>query len=372
MPKQDSDYLFESGLCIVPERLRRARELRSMTQEVLASQAKLDQSYIALIERGERIPSQDAVAKVANALELPTSYFFQPIRISLDGDSIRYRASTRLGKKATATLKSETEHYLDILSRLLDRVNPVSVKLKPKYEDPKLAARRLRATLGIDQTRPFPHLLRNFESLGGIVLALGRYEKFDAFADWVGPEKQWPIVAMSSGADATRLRMNTAHEIGHLVLHKGRPIDPQAEHEAFEFASELLISELVVKKIFLPRAPSVEELHELRSKWGVSEDALVYSANRIGLLSERQYRMYNVRIRSGRLESASEVMERPRALRMMAEVAFGVPLPYEKMEKDFHVRASELRQFFNRYAPDKSEALHQKRMNVVPMSPRVN
>ena len=369
---QGSSSLFDVGVSVVPERLRRARELRSMTQEALAAQAKLDQSYIALIERGERTPSEDAVKTLADALELPASYLCQPVRMSITSDSIRFRASTRLGKKVTATLKSETEHYLEILAVLLDRVHPVSLKLKARYESPKLAARRLRVQIAVDQSRPLLHLVRNFETLGGIVIALGRYEKFDAFADWIGAEREWPVIAMTSGVDPARLRMSIAHEIGHLILHKGRPIDPLAEHEAFEFGSELLMPELVVKRIFASRLPSLDELCELRQRWGISEDAIVYSANRIGLLSERQYRAYNVKLRSERKHSECEVGEQPRALRMMAEVAFGVPLPYDRMAESLHIRAKELEEFFGRYASEKKAKSRERGGNVVSLGSRVN
>jgi Zn-dependent peptidase ImmA (M78 family)/DNA-binding XRE family transcriptional regulator len=344
-----------------------------MTQDMLAAQAKLDQSYIALIEKGERTPSEEALKAIAAALELPVSYFFQPIRMSIVGDSIRFRASAGVGKKITATLSSETEHYLEILAVLLQRVNPVSVKFKPRNESPKTAAHRLRATLGIDQAKPLPHLVRNFEKLGGIVIALSRYRKFDAFADWVGPEREWPVVAMASGVDPARLRMTIAHEIGHLVLHKGCPIDPLAEHEAFEFGAELLMPEIIVKRVFSSGKPSLDELHELRARWGISEDAVVYSANRIGLMSERQYRDYNVKLRVERRRPESEQGEQPRALRKMAEVAFGIPLPYDKMAEVFHIGSRELEEFFERYAPEKSGSMLQTRQtNVVPMRSQVN
>jgi hypothetical protein len=61
-----------------------------------------------------------------------------------------------------------------------------------------------------------------------------------------------------------------------------------------------------------------------------------YSANRLGLMSERQYRNLNVKMKV--LLKNSE----PRAIRKMAEVAFGSPLPFDQMEKELHISAEEL------------------------------
>ena len=53
---------------IVGENVRLLRKARSMTQEQLAFEAKLDLTYIGGIERGRRNPSLLAMARIADAL----------------------------------------------------------------------------------------------------------------------------------------------------------------------------------------------------------------------------------------------------------------------------------------------------------------
>lgn len=53
--------------------VRRQREARDLTQEVLAEKASLHPTYISGIERGVRNPSLLSIAKIAKALGLSIS-----------------------------------------------------------------------------------------------------------------------------------------------------------------------------------------------------------------------------------------------------------------------------------------------------------
>jgi transcriptional regulator with XRE-family HTH domain len=61
-------------------RVRRLREAKSWTQEVLAERADLDRSYIAGIEAGLRNPSVKAAAKLARGLGVTLSELFESVR----------------------------------------------------------------------------------------------------------------------------------------------------------------------------------------------------------------------------------------------------------------------------------------------------
>jgi transcriptional regulator with XRE-family HTH domain len=60
-------------------RVRRLREAKSWTQEVLAERADLDRSYIAGIEAGLRNPSVKAAAKLARGLGVTLSELFESV-----------------------------------------------------------------------------------------------------------------------------------------------------------------------------------------------------------------------------------------------------------------------------------------------------
>lgn len=347
--------LFE--LPISPDRLRRAREMRGLTQSELARAVGVDQSHVAILESGSRQPSSLVLEALAGVLELPASYFYQPARAHLSGGTLRYRAKAALGKRAASRIRNEAEHLLDIVLYLAERVNRVPTRLQSSQEDPVSAARHLRKMFQSNRTGPVPHLIRNFEKLGGIVVALPAEESFDAFAEWGGRYRDLPIVAIADGVSPDRLRMNVAHEIGHLVLHKDVLIpEKQAEREAFQFASELLMPSDSIAPEFDAFGTNLEALLGLKQKWGVSVQALIRRAHDLDRVSERHYRTLNARIaRLGwKYEEppvAERFDERPLAVRKMAEVAFGLPLPFRAMEKALHVPESQLRLFFSRYRP---------------------
>jgi len=54
----------------IGQSLREIRERKGITQEELALNAGLNRAYIGYIERGERNPSTETLAKIAKALKI--------------------------------------------------------------------------------------------------------------------------------------------------------------------------------------------------------------------------------------------------------------------------------------------------------------
>lgn len=67
MPKRDS------VLAAFGRNVRRFREARKMTQEVLAEKAELDRTFISDVERGGRNLSIQSIVRIANALGVSAS-----------------------------------------------------------------------------------------------------------------------------------------------------------------------------------------------------------------------------------------------------------------------------------------------------------
>jgi transcriptional regulator with XRE-family HTH domain len=59
---------------VFPERLKKAREMRKLTQGGLGQRANLPSTSIAHFEAGSRKPSFDNLRKLATALEVTTDY----------------------------------------------------------------------------------------------------------------------------------------------------------------------------------------------------------------------------------------------------------------------------------------------------------
>lgn len=61
----------------IGQNLRRIRERKGITQEQLALDAGLNRAYIGYIERAERNPSTEVIAKLAKALKVPVYAIFK-------------------------------------------------------------------------------------------------------------------------------------------------------------------------------------------------------------------------------------------------------------------------------------------------------
>jgi transcriptional regulator with XRE-family HTH domain len=62
----------------IGQRVRKVRQMRSLTQKALAERLAggVDYSYIGKIERGEQLPSLKVLQRIAEALNVPLGYFF--------------------------------------------------------------------------------------------------------------------------------------------------------------------------------------------------------------------------------------------------------------------------------------------------------
>ena len=70
---------MESAKITFGRRLRLVRKSRGLTLEELGKAASIGYKHIADIERGEKVPSFDAIDALAKALEVPPYELFLPI-----------------------------------------------------------------------------------------------------------------------------------------------------------------------------------------------------------------------------------------------------------------------------------------------------
>src|SRR5690625_94945 len=59
------------------ERLRAVRQARNLTLRHLAERAEISQALLSQVERGQTSPSLKTLLKLRNALNLPSSFFFE-------------------------------------------------------------------------------------------------------------------------------------------------------------------------------------------------------------------------------------------------------------------------------------------------------
>jgi Zn-dependent peptidase ImmA (M78 family) len=103
-----------------------------------------------------------------------------------------------------------------------------------------------------------------------------------------------PVVVLNPiKRDYYRQRFDVAHELGHLIMHSDAdPGGRFVEEQAHRFASELLMPAAEIRDA-LPATMGGNvwvSLARLKEHWGVSMQALLYRARRLGRLGDVSYR----------------------------------------------------------------------------------
>ena len=260
-----------------------------MTKKALAGSVGISPLTLTRIENGEtKDPEHATVCSLAASLRYPVSFFYGDDIEELSTEAVSFRSlSSMSAKERDAALAAGALacYFDDWISQRFNLPEPMLPDLR--HENPISAASRLRSTWQLG-SRPIPNLLKLLEAKGVRVFTLAEHNKnVDAFSCWRG---QTPLVFLNTYKSPERSRFDTAHELGHLVMHmhgggKGR----DREREADQFASAFLIprDDLLAN---IPRTPTVNQLIKAKARWGVSVAALARSIYDAGAISEWHYR----------------------------------------------------------------------------------
>ena len=291
------------GRRLIPARLKEARLAARMTQTELAEVAGVKRQSVSYYESGERVPEPENMAAIARALGQPMGYFTRGDR------PVFGKFSASFFRKVGPDTKRRylaCEIYARWLVETTTVFSPIvtfpDVKL-PSYEpfdgsnrysddEIELRAISLRETFGLG-LGPLSNVVRLIESKGVIVTRIAiPNEQIEAFSFWSGDR---PFVFLASDKkSAVRSRYDAAHELAHLVLHKWvhaeEIADPdrlaQIEHEADRFAAAFLLpAQSFPNEVYVPRASA---FLELKKRWKVSIQAMIYRCKDLGIFDEQQ------------------------------------------------------------------------------------
>lgn len=271
------------------KRLSVARKRRRLTKKGLAEQVGVTPHTILRYESGTVLPSEDVVAKLAHVLRFPKEFFEKEDDLDeLDENAVSFRSlKTISAKDRHAALAAGALALL--FSDWIDQKLRLPAPDLPLINDgrPESAAQSLRHMWGWGE-RPIKNMVHLLEAKGIRVFSLWENTKtVDAFSIWRGER---PFVFLNMKKTPERSRFDAAHELGHLVLHRhGGPKGQGAEDEANRFASEFLMPAADVTAV-APRVRTLNQIVELKRKWGVSAFALIYRLFKLNILTEWQYR----------------------------------------------------------------------------------
>jgi Zn-dependent peptidase ImmA (M78 family)/transcriptional regulator with XRE-family HTH domain len=363
---------------IYPERIRQAREIRSLRQEGLAKKIGKSKAIIAQVEGNFKLISDELLSLIADATEFPIGFFSAPPHQEFPFSDVLFRARAAVKRRNTLNLVRQAEHVFHIGARIAKGLRQIPVTLNTLADPPALAAAKTRKALGLSPLDPVPHLIRTLERAGVWFIALENEEGKDAFCVWTTVrDVEVPVITIWSKEHGDRLRLSVAHELGHLVMHKVLTDKSQkeVESEAFLYAAELMMPEEAMRRELV--APvTLTSVARLKPRWGVSIQALVRRAYDLHIIAERQYHylFQQLSAKGWRTQEPKQLdiaAEKPRLLRLMAESVYGYPIDFRKMAAELFIREQELRRIMSLYA-DRSEVLPDATVNsnVVRFSKR--
>jgi Zn-dependent peptidase ImmA (M78 family)/transcriptional regulator with XRE-family HTH domain len=274
-----------------PTRLRLARDLQQASQSDLARAAGLTPAAISQFESGSTRPGGATVTRLAEALRIPTAFFYMEPVDAHEGYFRSLRRSPVVHRRRARAI-AHIAH---------DAVVATGPGAFPAYEIPRMpvddlragpaeleaVAERTRLAMGVPRG-PITDVVDLLERQGVVVIRLPLdTADVDAFSL---PFADTPVVILGSDkGDRARSRFDAAHELGHLVAHREQAWGlKEIEQQAHMFAAAFLMPARDIEEA-LPIRADWPTLFDLKRRWQVSLAALLMRARTLGRLSPEAY-----------------------------------------------------------------------------------
>ncbi|MGN5221453.1 XRE family transcriptional regulator [Aeromonas veronii] len=280
-------------------RLAQILAARRLSQAQLAMMVGVSPPTISKWNSGLQAPSAEALDRLASVVNVSAEWFTRPLLPKISKPLFRSNASAHVA--ARAMLAARMEWVDEIVTRLSEFVDFPELKLPVRNfksldeisrEDIESAANECRKLWGLGN-RAIPDLALAAEG-NGIVLVreeTGTAE-IEGLSGWssVLPDRPFILLSADKG-NGFRSRFDLAHEIGHLILHKG--MEPsldavkykQKEDQAHLFAGAFLMpAEFFAEEIRTP--VTLDSLLLVKQRYGVSVAAIIMRLYALGIIGD--------------------------------------------------------------------------------------
>lgn len=277
-------------------RLKSARKMAGFSLQELSDRMKnpVSKQAIQKYEKGVMMPDSSSLLSLSKALEVRPDYFFrEPIELR----SVEFRKKSTLGVKEQERIKAMASDFVERYHELeaclgIDTPfhNPLEGITIKSDKDIESAAEALRKNwmLGND---PIPDVIEMLEGYGVRVLMMQTHNEFDGLSAMAG---NTPVIVLNKKRDTVRKRLTALHEFAHLVLTFKGVSDKDKEKLSHAFAGAVLFPKTSFINAFGPkRMHFVEnELWAMKAYYGISVQAIMARAKRLGVISESTYRHF--------------------------------------------------------------------------------
>ena len=282
---------------IIPERIKEAREAKGFTRETLADALGVTPQAIGQYEVGQNSPGPEVMTKIINLTGQPPA-FFSAERLSIRErfGTPYWRSLARMNRADRLRIARRLEWSADIVAYIekfieLPRINLPSIQIPKDFSDfeaVEVAAETVRSAWGLGSI-PISHVAPTLESNGIVLIKEAvRCPDMDAVSRWQAGK---PYILLSEDKNSLpRENFDLAHELAHLLCHAHIEVTSDnlatIERQANYFAGAFLLPRKSFPQEVL--STSINYFLELKSRWRVSVQAMVYRCKDLGLLNKNQ------------------------------------------------------------------------------------
>jgi len=260
------------------------RRMLAISQAELAERMGMAQGTLSKIEQGLREANAEQGEKLAQALDCPVSFFFQPEREYGPPMSAHamFRKKASVGQKVIDRVIAELNIRIAHVRKFLSAVELEPELPFPQYDIDDFEG---RAELVADNVRrawllprgPIRSLTECAERAGCLVIHCDLDEaKIDGVSYRIAGLP--PLIFLNRNQPADRMRFSLAHELGHMIMHSYPTLN--MEEEADKFASALLMPATDIGPELSDL--SIDKAAYMKPVWKVSMAALIYRASSLG------------------------------------------------------------------------------------------
>ncbi len=275
-----------------PILLKLVRLALGKSQKDFAMRLAVKQAVLSKYENGIVSPSEAVLAKLTQCTPYPQDFFFQAAT-ELPSGLVFHRKRNSLPASLRERIESEVRlRSMDVIAVCKD-ADVCSDTLERGGRSAIDMAQALRKAWHLDD-KPIGNLMALLEEHHIVILKFDfGTDKLDAF--FMPLPNGIICIALNANEafSADRQNFSLAHELGHALLHKEQVQDDTLEKEADAFAAEFLFPQAAAKEEYTSDFTFLR-LKELKAKWQISMQAILFRWHKLNLLESRLYRRYYI------------------------------------------------------------------------------
>jgi len=282
---------------VIPERIREAREASGFTRETFADVLSVTVQAVGQYEVGQHTPGPEVMAKIIALTAQPPAFFTSDRPRAAGAFGVPFwRSLARMKRPDRLRIARRLEWAADVVSYIerfieLPRLLLPAVRLPDAADDIEAieaAAEQIRDEWGLGLS-PIRHLAPTLESKGIVLIReLVNCEDMDAVSRW---QTGRPYIFIADDKQSLpRENFNLAHELAHIILHAHIEVTSENLHTVERQADYFAGAFLLPRQSFVQEivSTSIEYFTQLKSRWRVSIQAMIYRCKDLGILNKNQ------------------------------------------------------------------------------------